>query len=206
MIESTKCHGNTSEGRIPHNLLSLIFFVDVFSWIDWSGGTNLEGENVEVVTATLGVPGVIGYVTQSHLASLHVYLYYVVFKPIQWSCLLLCELTSPSLVSYHSHSYPTLYTVGCTWNQRRWLCIQHDSHGSVGHRWAHSNCSSSVAQGTSSKQWSGGGCYPVAEHRSFEATHAEILSKFDFNDCERVSSCMPPLLQPDLCNRTLLVH
>jgi serine/threonine protein kinase len=34
----------------------------------------------------------------------------------------------------------------------------------------------------------------------------EILSKFDFNDRERVSSRMPPLLQPDLCNRTLLVH
>lgn len=34
----------------------------------------------------------------------------------------------------------------------------------------------------------------------------EILSKFDFNDCERVSSHMPPLLQPDLCNCMLLVH
>jgi serine/threonine protein kinase len=34
----------------------------------------------------------------------------------------------------------------------------------------------------------------------------DILSKFDFSDCERVSSHMPPLFQPDLGNNILLVH
>ena len=34
----------------------------------------------------------------------------------------------------------------------------------------------------------------------------EILSKFDFNDRERVPLHMPPLFQPDLCNDILLVH
>lgn len=34
----------------------------------------------------------------------------------------------------------------------------------------------------------------------------DILSKFDFNNRERVSSHMPPLLRPDVCSRTLLIH
>jgi serine/threonine protein kinase len=34
----------------------------------------------------------------------------------------------------------------------------------------------------------------------------DILSKFDFSDRERVSSHMPPLFHPDLCNNILLVH
>jgi hypothetical protein len=46
---------------------------------------------------------------------------------------------------------------------------QIDSCGSVGRWRAHSNCSSSVAQGTNFKQWPGG----VAEHGSFEATYAD---------------------------------
>jgi serine/threonine protein kinase len=34
----------------------------------------------------------------------------------------------------------------------------------------------------------------------------DILSKFDFSDRERVSSHIPPLFQPDLCNNTLVVY